>query len=122
MIAEIILPIALVVFAGTVKLFVNQTASIVDVIMTLLELPTDIAFLSTSFVSGYVIVTTDKIDTGLLTFIIYVVASIIVVAIWRVARRQFSASKWIRVVLLTVINYSISLVGLVWAINLLGSL
>lgn len=115
---EIALPSTLLVLAFLLKLLIDRASTAPVFIQSLLELPVDIAFLAMSFVIAYTINAGDKADEGLLYFLIYIVASIIIVFFWRRSNSLFESDNFILTGMLTSINYLVSVSGIYIAVNL----
>lgn len=117
---EIALPISLLLLAFLLKLFIDRTATLPFFIEAVLELPVDIAFLSTAFVVAFTISFPSKVKEGLFSFTFYIIGSIIVVFFWRRSRMFFEREKFFKSGLLAIINYILCLMALLIAVFLLS--
>lgn len=117
---QIILPAIILLMAFLLKLFIDRTASVADVCLSLLELPVDIAFLAMSLIAGFTIANPDQASKGLITFAAYVVVAVLVVVFWRRSRRYFTTDKNFIAVFLGVLNTFVCVAGLVYAVWLLS--
>lgn len=80
---EILLPIALVVIAFILKVFMDRSATAPLLIRSLYELPVDILFLSLSFSTAAIITTQSLAGKGLLYLFLLFIATLVVVVAWR---------------------------------------
>ncbi|XMB86340.1 hypothetical protein RJG79_00655 [Mycoplasmatota bacterium WC44] len=136
----ILLPVVLLVLTFLMKLSINRNWKLPQFILSLLELPVDIMFLSSSLLISYYILLAEKnaslvvtdnsksmidlrifndINKGLLFFLISLCISFIVVIIWRKSEEIFEEELdgWKK---LFRINVGISIVILVSTIFILS--
>lgn len=117
----VLLPTAIVGLAFLLKLVVDRTAAVPDMVLALLELPVDIAFLALSFLAGAVISMPTAAADGLVLFIGYVVGSVLVVVLWRRSHRAFLEERWRHTTVQALLNYVLCVTALVVAIRVLTS-
>jgi len=115
---EIGLPLALLVLAFLLKLLIDRASTAPIFISSLLELPVDISFLAMSFIVAFAIRAGAEAGQGLLIFIGYVVASIVLVFLWRRSNLFFEQNKFGWCATLSGINYVVSCIGVYVAIQL----
>jgi hypothetical protein len=116
---DIGMPVLLLVLAFMLKLLVDRSTTAPVFIESLLELPVDITFLAMSFIVAFTLGSSGKADEGMFTFLVYVVSAIAIVFIWRRSISLFENDKLFWSGSLGVLNYSISITGVVYALNLL---
>ncbi|ENJ8203598.1 hypothetical protein V4V60_003921 [Vibrio mimicus] len=116
---EVGLPSLLLILAFALKLFVERTTTAPVFVQALLELPVDIIFLAMSFVTAFILGATGKAAEGLFTFICYVVAAILLVALSRKSITFFESDDLWKVGGLSFVNYGIALSCVVYSISLL---
>ncbi|WP_323813812.1 hypothetical protein [Cellvibrio sp. NN19] len=92
--ASIILPIALLVLAFTVKMSIEREVDLPKALQSVIELPADMMFLSSSLVIAHILANAPNTGEGLLWFIGCVVLSIVVVLLWRKAETQLVKKSW----------------------------
>ncbi len=116
---NVILPIALVVMAFLLKLFMDRSATVPLIIRSLYEVPVDIAFLSLSFTSAYIIASSTNVHTGMCHLFIYFIVTLVVVVLWRRSIMLFDRKYRAWSAVLFVFNGSISGYILYNTINLI---
>lgn len=77
---DIILPIVILVLAFMLRLFIDRSVNKADIIETVCELPSDMIFLSLSFLMAYTISHSKSQAEGLLYSLINVIIAIVIVA------------------------------------------
>lgn len=92
-----ILPATLLLLSFIVKMSIEREVDLPKALQSLIELPTDIMFLSSSLLIAYII--SNKSDSsnglaGLLGLLICVILSILVVLLWRKAENQLARKSW----------------------------
>lgn len=115
---EIIMPIILVGFAFLVKLLIDRTVTIPDVIASTLDLPADIVFFSLSAIVSFTIAKPENRDQGLMCFAGYFALSLLVIFLWRRSLSTFTAGKRLFPAIAGVANYAISLSMALYAVKL----
>lgn len=113
-----ILPIALVVIAFIMKLFMDRSATLPLIIRSLYEVPVDVIFLALSFTTAYTITDTSHVTVGMFYLYIFLIAALIIVVLWRRSIVLFELNHRFWSALLFVFNGSIAGYGLYKAINL----
>jgi len=113
--ASIILPVALLVLSFMVKMSIEREVDLPKALQSLIELPTDIMFLSSSLIIAYILINASDVGNGLLWFIGCVVLSIIVVVLWRKAESQLVKKSW-NALWLSIVSYLFAVPTLVLAI------
>ncbi len=116
---ETALPGALLLVGFLLKLFIDRTASVADIILALLELPVDMAFLATSFVAGFSIANPTHASDGILTFCVYLAATVLVVVFWRRSRRYYTSDHLAKAGTIGALNCFLCVAGLVYSVALL---
>jgi hypothetical protein len=108
---EIILPIAILVLAFLLKLFIDREVKVPILIRAIYELPINIVFLALSFLIGYTITSTDIIikNECLLFSIVITMLAIFNVVLWRRSLSLYERGNRFISILLTVLNYSLSI-------------
>jgi hypothetical protein len=118
---EIALPGTLLLAKFLLKLVVDRSATLPDIISAILALPVDIVFLSASLLAGYAISSSTNVKSGLILFTTCLCLSILIVVIWRRSESQFERDHYWRTGALGLVNIAISGSTLVFALNLLSS-
>lgn len=114
---SIIMPIVVLGLSFALKMFIDRSTTVNDAICSALELPVDIAFLSISLIVGLTLTPNVDPQQGLAWFGFYICGAIIIVFIWRRSTNIHINSGnffW-----LGLLNYLISITGLVFSIKLL---
>ena len=113
------LPIALLVLVFLLRLFVDRRVSVPDLIISLLEFPTNIVFLGLSFVLAFTISSKEDLAMAVLTLVIYVVVALLVVFLGRRAVRYFEVNRPFLMGLLGFISYIMCVPALFYSIRIL---
>jgi hypothetical protein len=141
--AEFILPVILLALSFLIKLFIERETNINKYVMALLEFPVDIMFVSASLIITYstystlfykekvaelvikgaesptVEKTLEKVsespELGYIMFIIYLLLTIIVSALWRKSEKFYSLNKNWSTISLNFLGYLISIGSLIYA-------
>lgn len=113
--ALIILPVALLILSFMVKMSIEREVDLPKALQSVIELPTDIMFLSSSLVIAYILANSTEVGNGLLWFIGCIVTSIVVVLLWRKAESQLSLKSW-HALWISILNYAIAIPILVLSI------
>lgn len=116
---EVALPGIILLMAFLLKLFIDRTAKLPDVIAAILELPVDVAFLATTLVAAFTISTKDAAANGLVAFAVYVIGAILIVVLWRRSHRSFEADAHLTSIVLAIASYIVCAIGLVNAISMI---
>lgn len=114
--ASIILPVALLVLSFMVKMSIEREVDLPKALQSIIELPTDIMFLSSSLIIAYILSNSQDIGDGLLWFVGCVVLSIVVVLLWRKAEVQLSKKSW-HALWVSIASYAIAIPALVLSIS-----
>lgn len=117
---EVTLPGLILFLAFVLKLVVDRTAGIPELIAAILELPVDVAFLATTLIAAFTLATKSPAENGLIDFVFYIVGSILVVVLWRRSARCFLAEQHLLTAGLSVPSYALSAYGLVHAVGLIS--
>lgn len=115
---ELVMPLILIGFAFLLKLFIDRTVTVPDTITSILDLPADIAFFSLSIIVSFTIAKPENRDSGLMYFAAFIVLSLLVVFLWRRSLSTFSAGHRLVPAVAGVLNYAITLLMAVYAVNL----
>ncbi len=93
---QVLLPIALVVIAFILKVFMDRSATAPLIVRSLYELPVDILFLSLSFATASIIASQNLAGDGLLYLFLLFIATLVVVVAWRRSISLFESEykKW----------------------------
>jgi hypothetical protein len=119
---DIVLPIAVLLLSFLLKLSIDRTVEIPLFVRSIYELPVDIIFLTISFLVAYTISTSNSLkNNGLFYCFIFLIVSVLNVIIWRRAVKLFEQSKYFWSIVLTAINFSITIYCLNVAISFLSN-
>lgn len=115
---EIILPITLLFLAFVLKLSIDRSIEVPNIIQAICELPVDMIFLSISFLIAYTISKQTDPSEGLFFTIAFIVIAVLTVILWRKSLRLFEKKNnwWI---LLLLINMSISTFSIFQSMSIL---
>ncbi|WP_407477769.1 hypothetical protein [Elizabethkingia anophelis] len=115
---EIILPIVILLLAFILKLSIDRSVDVPNLIQALCELPVDIIFLSVSFLVASIITKSPNSNDGLFFCFVFIVMAAIVVIIWRKSLKLYERGKALWVFLL-LLNMLISTGTIFQSINVL---
>jgi hypothetical protein len=118
---EIALPGVLLLAKFILKLVVDRSATLPDLISAILALPVDIIFLSASLLAGHVISSSGNPKEGLILFIGCICLSLIVVLLWRRSEGMFTKDKYIVAATVGILNIGMATITLVYSLSLLTS-
>jgi hypothetical protein len=118
---EIALPGALLLTKFLLKLVVDRSATLPDLVSAILALPVDIVFLSASLLAGYAISSQTNVKHGLLLFIGCLCLSLLIVVVWRRSEDQFTKDKYWATAVLGLLNIVLSGTTLVFSVSLLST-
>jgi hypothetical protein len=118
---QVVLPLVLIGLAFILKLVVDRTARLADLVSAVLELPVDVAFLATSLTAAFVIAKPSDAAKGLTMFASYIVGTVVTVFLWRRGQRQFEGEDFWWCVPIAAMNYVLCSAGLVSAVRLLST-
>lgn len=118
---NIILPIALVVMAFLLKLFMDQCATIPLVIRSLYEVPVTVVFLALSFTTAFTIAVPKNTATGLIHLFCFFIMALIIVVLWRRSMMLFEAEQGFWSAVLFVLNGTLSGLVLFESITLIAT-
>ncbi len=113
------LPIALIVIAFLLKLFMDRSVNAPLAIKSLYELPVDILFLSLSFIVAFTITSSTNLNKGLTHLFLFFIIILISVVGWRRSIKLFEDGKKKGSATLFVINFTVSSYCLLVAIKLI---
>jgi hypothetical protein len=115
---EIILPITLLFLAFVLKLSIDRSIEVPNIIQAICELPVDMIFLSISFLIAYTISKPTNPSEGLFFTIAFIVIAVLTVILWRQSLKLFERRNnwWI---LLLLINISISTFSIFQSMSIL---
>ena len=116
---NIFLPIALILIAFLLKLFMDRVVNAPLAIKSIYELPVDILFLSSSFTVAYTLTSSTNIKNGLAHFFVFLIVILLSVVAWRRSIKFFEEKKRVFSVLIFVINIAASSFCLIIAIKLM---
>jgi hypothetical protein len=119
MTAQVALPAALLGMSFLLKLFVDRTTGVPELVQALLELPVSVIFLATSFIAAFIIANPSCLPKGLVYFPIFVCVAILAVFLWRRSIRLFDEDRFVWSTFLAVLNYTICGYALILSVNLL---
>lgn len=118
---EIVLPIVVLTLSFLLKLYIDRNVEIPLFVRSIHELPVDIIFLTISFLVAFTIsVKDDMKNSGLLYCFIFLIVAIISVIIWRRSVKLFELEKTFQSILLTSINFAVTIYCLNIAISFLS--
>ena len=115
---EIILPITLLFLAFVLKLSIDRSIEVPNIIQAICELPVDMIFLSISFLIAYTISKPTDPSNGLFFTLAFIVIAVLTVILWRKSLKLFERKNnwWI---LLLLINMAISTLSIFQSMNIL---
>jgi hypothetical protein len=116
---NIILPIALVVMALLLKLFMDQSATVPLAIRSLYEAPVNVIFLALSFITAFIISLPANVSIGVCYLFAFLVVMLVVIVLWRRSIIFFERERHFWSAVLFIINGTISGFVLYTAIDLL---
>lgn len=105
---DIVLPIALVIMAFLLKLFMDRSATVPLIIHSTYEIPVDVIFLTLSFTTAYTISMPANIGEGMCNLFVFLIVSLINIVLWRRSIHLFEQDHKYWSAFLFVINASIS--------------
>lgn len=115
--APAVLPVLLLALSFIVKMSIERSVDLPKAYQSLIELPTDMMFLSSSLIVGFIISNPAKSIYGLLLLLACILISMLVIFLWRKAEHLFDKrSNWSG--LLTVLGFLISVPAVVFTVNL----
>lgn len=104
---EIALPIILLLLAFILKLSIDRTIEVPNLIQAICELPVDIEFLSISFLIAFTIGKDADTGKGLFFCFVFIFIAVIVVILWRKCLKLFEKGNKFWILLLS-INFILS--------------
>jgi len=116
---DVFLPIALVIIAFLLKLFMDRSVNAPLAVKSLYELPVDILFLTLSFSVAFTITSSSNINNGLAHFFVFFIVILLSVVGWRRSIKLFEEEKRKRSATLFLINFAASSYCLILAIKLI---
>ncbi len=116
---EVIMPVLVLGLSFMLKLFIDRSTTAPDAIVSTLELPVDIIFLSISLIVGFIIAPSGDAKSGLAWFAFYIFAAIFIVFLWRRSIKSFDSGSQKTVICLAGVNYFLAITALVNSIRLI---
>lgn len=116
--APVGLPGTILAVKFLLRLFVDRSASSVEIIQAMLAFPVDILFLALSLVAGYALATPNTSQSGLVFFAATIAIGIIVVVLWRRADALFIRNRHWAMAAIAFVNFAICSAVLVKAVTL----
>lgn len=113
-----VLPIVLLILIFFLKLLIDRKAKAGDVVLSLIEFPTNIIFLGFTFVVAFTLSSKENIEKGLLVFIIYILLTVFIIFLYRRAIDSYYADKKKLLTLFLAANYFICLPSITYSIIL----
>jgi hypothetical protein len=113
------MPVVVLGLSFMLKLFIDRSTTAPDAIVSTLELPVDITFLSISLIVGFTIAPSGDAKAGLAWFAFYMFAAIFIVFLWRRSIKSFDAGGRKTVILLAGANYFLAISALVNSVSLI---
>lgn len=89
-----VLPVLLLGLSFIVKLSIERTVDLPKATMSIIELPTDMMFLSSSLIVAYIISNPSNAIYGLLLLLLCIVLSIFVILLWRKTEYLYAKKSW----------------------------
>ncbi len=116
---NVFLPIALIVIAFLLKLFMDRSVNAPLAVKSLYELPVDILFLALSFIVAFTITASKNINSGLVHFFVFFIVILLSVVGWRRSIKLFEGG-WKKIsASIFVINFAASSYCLILSIKLI---
>ena len=115
------LPVALLLLVFLLRLFVDRSVSVPDLIVSLLEFPTSIIFLGLSFVLAFTISSKENLGMAIVTVIIYLIVALLVIFLGRRAVRYFEVNRLFLMGSLGFISYIMCVPALFYSIRIVVS-
>lgn len=115
-----LVPAGIILAKFLFKLFIDRRIDSADFIAGLVALPVDIAFLAASLIAALTIVDAAHAKLGVGILLLTLCGGVVVIALWRRTEALFDKDKHIWTAVLCIGNYFISLVGAVYAVELLA--
>lgn len=115
---EIALPGLLLLAKFILKLVVDRTATLPDLISAILALPVDIVFLSASLLAGHAISSPGNKE-GLIFFLFCICVALVIVVLWRRSDREFTRDRYVIAGGLCLVNVAVSATILICSLSLL---
>jgi hypothetical protein len=115
-----LLPVAIILLKFVFKLFIDRQVDWPEIIMGLLAVPFDIAFLVSTFLTALIVLDTGHIDEGLGFLVISFVIAVFAVVLWRRSERSFERDKLGLTWALASSNFLVTGTAAYFAIRMLG--
>lgn len=115
---DIVLPIILLFLAFILKLSIDRSIEVPNLIQAICELPVDMEFLSISFLIAFTIGKDTDTGKGLFFCFVYICIAVIVVILWRKCLKLFEKGNKLWILLLC-INIAFSSFSLFQSMNVL---
>jgi len=117
---QVVLPLCILALSFILKLVVDRTAKVPDLINALFELPVDIALLATTLIAATAMAKTSHASDGLIDFGFYIVGTIVTVVTWRRSVFFFEKDKSGLAIFVSAVGYLLCLYGLYHAIEIVS--
>lgn len=114
---EIIMPVIILVVSFLLKLLIDRSITLNDLIVSGLELPVDILFVALSLIVGFTLAPNNDVKEGLLWFSSYIAIGVFIVFLWRRSTALYTQQK--NYYIFALLNYIFSLSAIVISINLI---
>lgn len=114
------MPVVVLGLSFMLKLFIDRSTTAPDAIVSTLELPVDITFLSISLIVGFTIAPSGDSKAGMAWFAFYMFAAIFIVFLWRRSMKCFDSGSVKTVIMLAGCNYFMAITALVNSIGLIS--
>ena len=114
------IPFVILGISVIIKLSANRDVSVVNCVVSIMELPVDITVLAFSFFSAIAISDTNgNGDYGVFCCLLTCASLTVVVVLWRITQKLFDLRLNLYMILLCCLNYAISIRLLIHSINIL---
>lgn len=110
---DLAVPAALLLVTFLLKLFIDRRVEFPMFIAALCELPVEMGFLATSFIAAFTMASTEQTGIGFFLFVVYTLAVIVTVVLWRRSQHMFDVQRNVATLLFFVPNFALALL-LLW--------
>ena len=114
-----LIPLALLLLQLVLKLLIADTFSALRLWIAILASPVEIGFLSLSFTASVLLSQTQRAPTASVASFVYVALLAISVAIWKCCPTAITKAGIIKALLLSFVNFTMTLTMLVYSVSLL---
>ncbi|CAG0994010.1 hypothetical protein METP3_02829 [Methanosarcinales archaeon] len=112
-----LMPLILLVLQFILKLLICEKPNGITLRNSFMQIPIDLGFLSLSFVSALIIIKPDSVR--IIIFTIYIIFFILIMAFWKLSPSNITRKDLIITSIFTTINYFLSIVMIIYGINLM---